>query len=47
MFAQQLWLRFGKTVAYEPGYASRLVAPRNQGYDGAVRGHKSSLAGIS
>ena len=27
VFAQQLWMSFGKTMAYEPGYAYRLVAP--------------------
>ena len=29
VFAQQLWMRFGKAVAYEPGYAYRMLAPIN------------------
>ena len=41
VFAQQLWMRFGKAVAYEPGYASRLVAPRNQCYDGTAQQMRS------
>ena len=43
VFAQQLWMRFGKAVAYEPGYASRLVAPRNQCYDGTAQQMRSRV----